>query len=164
MTSDKPLNRTATVIIDRRYNGPIDSGNGGWMAGSLARLFGDVSVSVALRAPVPLAVPMCVRWRDDGTATLDDNGTLVAEAAVAPLELDVPIAPNPDEAEAAGVLAQQVSAQHELRYGQWEPCDMRVSRTVLGGALGETPEVYSLYGPGGRPTSSTSGRGKILHR
>ena len=34
----------------------------------------------------------------------------------------------------------------ELRYGQWEPCDMRVSRTVLGGALGETPEVYSLYG------------------
>ena len=25
---------------------------------------------------------------------------------------------------------------------------MRMSRTVLGGALGETPEVYSLYGGG----------------
>src|SRR5437773_2609893 len=112
MTSDKRSNRIETVIIDRRYNGPIDRGNGGWMAGSLARLFGDVSVSVALRAPVPLAVPMCVRWRDDGTATLDDNGTVVAEAAVAPLDLEVPVAPDPVEAEAAGVLAQQVSAQH----------------------------------------------------
>jgi hypothetical protein len=26
---------------------------------------------------------------------------------------------------------------------------MRVSRTVLGGALGETPEVYSLHDSGG---------------
>jgi hypothetical protein len=112
MTSSKRSNRIETMIIDRRYNSPIASGNGGWVAGSLARLFGSTSVSVSLRAPAPLAVPLCVRWQDDGTATLDDNGTLIAEATAAPLELDVPIAPNPDEAEAAGVLARQVSAQH----------------------------------------------------
>jgi len=29
------------------------------------------------------------------------------------------------------------------RYGRWEPYDMRVSRTVLRGALGEIPGVYS---------------------
>jgi hypothetical protein len=38
----------------------------------------------------------------------------------------------------------------ESRYGQWEPCDMRVSRTVLRGALGETPGVYSLLNHLGR--------------
>ena len=105
------LNRIETVIIDRRYNGPDASGNGGWVAGSLARRFGAMSVSVTLRAPVPLAVPLCIRWQDDGTATLDNDGTLIAEATATPLELDVPIAPDPAEAEAAGVLAQQVSAQ-----------------------------------------------------
>src|SRR5215468_3968814 len=30
------------------------------------------------------------------------------------------------------------------RYGQWELYDGRLSRTVLRGTLGETPEVYSL--------------------
>ncbi|MGO8827826.1 MAG: hypothetical protein ACLQT5_01135 [Steroidobacteraceae bacterium] len=112
MTGDTRSNDVDTVIIDPRYNGPTStSGHGGWVAGSLARRFGTGSVSVTLRAPAPLAVSMLVRWRDDGTATLDNDGTLIAEAAVAPLELDVPRAPDPNEAEAAGVLAQKVSAQ-----------------------------------------------------
>jgi hypothetical protein len=111
MTGDTRSNRIDKVIIDPRYNGPRSSGNGGWVAGSLARLLGTGSVSVALRAPAPLAVPMFVRWRDDGGATLDYEGTLIAEATVAPLQLDVPKAPDLEEAEAAGVLAQKKSAQ-----------------------------------------------------
>src|SRR5207302_11066639 len=35
------------------------------------------------------------------------------------------------------------SPLEESRSGRWEPYDMRVSRTVLRGALGATPEVYS---------------------
>jgi hypothetical protein len=112
MTGATRSNRIDTIIIDPRYNGPTStSGNGGWVAGSLARLLGTGSVSVTLRAPAPLAVPMFVRWGDEGTATLDNDGTVVAEATVAPLELDVPKAPDPNEAEAAGVLAQKMSAQ-----------------------------------------------------
>jgi hypothetical protein len=61
MTPDKRSNRIETVIIERRYNGPETSGNGGWVAGSLARRFGAASVSVTLRAPVPLAVPLHAR-------------------------------------------------------------------------------------------------------
>jgi PAS domain S-box-containing protein len=30
------------------------------------------------------------------------------------------------------------------RYGRWEPCESRDSRTVLRGTLGEIPRVYSL--------------------
>src|SRR5271169_2156812 len=79
MSGDTRSSRIDTVIIDSRYNGPQSSGNGGWVAGSLARLLGTGPVSVTLRAPAPLAVPMFVRWRDDGGATLDYDGTLIAE-------------------------------------------------------------------------------------
>ena len=103
MTGDTRSNRIDTVIIEPRYNGPTStSGNGGWVAGSLARLLGTGPVSVTLRAPALLAVPMSVRWREDGTATLDNDGSLIAEATVAPLQLDVPKAPDPNEAEVAG--------------------------------------------------------------
>jgi hypothetical protein len=111
MTRHSRSNRIDRLIIDPRYNGPNTSGNGGWVAGNLARLLGVESVSVTLRAPAPLAVPMLVRWRDDGTATLENDGTLIAEASMARLELEVPNAPDPDEAEAAGVMAQKVNAQ-----------------------------------------------------
>jgi hypothetical protein len=111
MTGETQSNRIDSLIIDPRYNGPHTSGNGGWVAGSLARLLGAASVSVSLRAPAPLAVPMLVRWRDDGSAALEKDGTLIAEACLAPLELDVPNAPDPDQAEAAGALAQKVSSQ-----------------------------------------------------
>jgi hypothetical protein len=111
MTSDTQSNRIDRLIIDTRYNGPDTSGNGGWVAGSLARLLGAGSVSVSLRAPAPLAVPMWLRWRDDGSVTLENDGTLIADANTAPLDLDVPKAPDPDQAEAAGALAHKVSAE-----------------------------------------------------
>jgi hypothetical protein len=111
MTSDARFNRPDQLIIDSRYNGPNTSGNGGWVAGSLARLLGPEPVTVSLRAPAPLALPMLVRWRDDGTIALENDGTLIAEAGLAPLEVEVPKAPDPEEAEAAGALARKVNAQ-----------------------------------------------------
>jgi hypothetical protein len=111
MTSDTSSNRIDKLIIDPRYNGPKTSGNGGWVAGSLAHLLGTKPVSVSLRAPAPLAVTMSVRWLDDGTVRLENDGTLIAEAGLAPLDLEVPKAPDPGEAEAAGALALRVSAQ-----------------------------------------------------
>ena len=111
MTSDTRMERSDKLTIDPRYNGPDTSGNGGWVAGSLARLLGAESVSVSLRAPTPLAVPLELRRRNDGGITLENDGTLIAEASVAPLELDVPNAPEPEEARAAGVLARQANRQ-----------------------------------------------------
>jgi hypothetical protein len=111
MSTDTRSKRIDRLIIDPRYNGPNTSGNGGWVAGSLARLLGTESASVSLRAPAPLAVPMLIRWRDDGAVALENDGTLIAEAGLAPLEMEVPTAPDPHEAEAAGLLAQQVGTQ-----------------------------------------------------
>ena len=104
------------LVIDPLRNGPRTSGNGGWVAGSLARRLGAPITSVALRAPAPLGVPLRVRLQADGSATLDHHGTVVAEAAAAALQLDIPAPPDADAAEAAGVIARLRS---ERRGANW---------------------------------------------
>src|SRR5215213_4316915 len=61
--SDEP-----DVVIERRFNGPPDSGHGGYSAGRAAALV-DGPAEVTLRRPPPLETPLTVR-RDDGGAAL----------------------------------------------------------------------------------------------
>jgi hypothetical protein len=144
------LDRVDRLVIDPRYNGPMTSGNGGWVAGSLARLLGAGPVSVSLRAPAPLAVPMLVRWRDDGTAALESEGNLVAEAGLAELELDPPEAPDPDEVEAAGVVAQKVNAQEaNAPYAHCFSCGTARSDglRIVPGPVGNKGVVAAIWTP-----------------
>ena len=69
-----------TVVIDPRFTGPPDSGNGGYVCGVLgSRLDGPAEVS--LRRPPPIATPLGVRATGDGIA-LYDGDALVAEAKI----------------------------------------------------------------------------------
>jgi hypothetical protein len=157
-----PFNRIDTLVIDPRYNGPNNSGNGGWVAGSLARLFGGGSVSITLRAPVPLAVPMSVRWRDDGVATLECEGILIAEAATAPLDLQVPKAPDTELAEAAGMRAQQVNAQHGANapYAHCFGCGIARSDglRIVPGPVGDDGIVATTWTP---PALAADASGRV---
>jgi hypothetical protein len=107
-----------TLSIDPRHNGPRTSGNGGWVAGALARRLVRQAVapvvSVALRAPVPLGRPLPLRFQPDGALALLDGDTVVAEAAPAALDLAVPAAPADGEAEAAGLAARLRHQQRGL--------------------------------------------------
>ena len=107
---DDATSASHTLRIDPRHNGPRTSGNGGWVAGALARLLaartGAPVVSVALRAPVPLARALPLQWRSDGSLALHDGDSVVAEAAAADLALALPAAPADEVAEAAGVAAR----------------------------------------------------------
>jgi hypothetical protein len=149
--SSTQTNRVDRLIIDPRHNGPNTSGNGGWVAGSLARLLAAESVSVSLRAPAPLVLPLSVRWRDDGTVTLDNDGTLIAEAARAPLELDVPRAPNPEEAAAAGMLAQKMTAHQgaNVPYAHCFGCGLARSDglRIVPGPVGDNGIVATSWTP-----------------
>lgn len=88
-----------TISIARRYRGPVHSGNGGYSAGLLAQ-FVDGPAEVTLRLPPPLERPLRVAPQD-GRVWLLDGEAIVAEAAPATVELELPKAPTRAEAEAA---------------------------------------------------------------
>jgi hypothetical protein len=79
-----------SLSVPGRFNGPLESGNGGYCAGLVAGLV-DGPVEVSLRSPVPLDAQLDTAVGTDGTVRVSDGETLVAEAEPAePLELDVP--------------------------------------------------------------------------
>jgi hypothetical protein len=80
------------VIVERRYRGPEDSGNGGYCAGLFASLV-DGDAEVTLRIPPPLDTPL----RVDGLNVYDGE-TLVAEVRPTTVELDLPSPPPHVEA------------------------------------------------------------------
>jgi hypothetical protein len=75
------------IVIDRRFRGPKDSGNGGYSSGLFALAHGGDVVEVTLRLPPPLDTPL----------ELDGERILAGEAVVADLreaELGVSV-PDP---------------------------------------------------------------------
>lgn len=88
-----------TVRIERRFCGPPDSGNGGYVCGQLARYAAGSSI-VRLEVPPPLDAEMLVR-ESGSSFELVQGATVVAKARPAVMSLDIPVAPTFAEAEAA---------------------------------------------------------------
>jgi hypothetical protein len=78
-----------TIVIPRRFNGPPDSGNGGYSCGLVAALVDAPAVEVTLKAPPPLERELRVEERDGALAAIDGE-TVVAEARPTEIELDLP--------------------------------------------------------------------------
>ena len=66
-----------SVTIHARFNGPLESGNGGYSAGALAS-FIDGAVEVTLRSPVPLDTSLRVSREDDGRVLARDGDELAS--------------------------------------------------------------------------------------
>lgn len=91
---------TATVVIPGHFNGPRDSGNGGYTSGVIAAHL-EEPAEVNLRSPVPLDEPLDL-VRDGEVLRALHGETLVAEARSLPgLDLAVPPAVGPEEARRA---------------------------------------------------------------
>jgi hypothetical protein len=68
-----------SLTVPARYNGPPDSGNGGWTCGLVAEAAGsleDVGVTVSLKAPPPLDVAMTLDEDDSGLLLRDSDRTV----------------------------------------------------------------------------------------
>ncbi len=79
----------STVVIPRRCNGALHSGQGGYSSGVFSSLVAGPT-DVSLRRPVPLDTALDVE-RDGGGARVLDGETVIAEIGAAPeLTLDVP--------------------------------------------------------------------------
>ena len=89
---------SAPLVIDRRFCGPPDSGNGGYSAGRLAAVL-DGPVEVRLRRPPPLERELDVVGDGDDAVLLDGDAE-VARARPAELELTVPAPPSFEQARA----------------------------------------------------------------
>lgn len=87
------------VVIDPRYCGPPNSGNGGYSCGLLAQSLRG-AVEVTLKAPPPLGVALTIEV-DDGAARVRHGEALIAEARAVGFEQNPPAPPRFDEAVAA---------------------------------------------------------------
>jgi len=91
--------RVSQEVIPRRFNGPPDSANGGYVCGRLAAHLGG-HAEVTLRLPPPLDTPLDLIRAGD-RVELRDGGRLVAEARPAATELEIPDAVTLPEADLA---------------------------------------------------------------
>ena len=103
------------VLIPRRFNGPPDSGNGGYSCGAVAAHLDAPAVEVTLRAPPPLERELRAERRD-GTVVALDGETVVAEARPAELDLE---APNP--VTVAEAIEADAGSTYRDAEGHWFP-------------------------------------------
>lgn len=88
-----------TIIIERAFNGPRLSGNGGYVGGVLADRFtrafgGDGAVEITLRAPIPVETSLQV-VRESDALMLREGETLICEARAGKVDhLTPPPAPT----------------------------------------------------------------------
>lgn len=80
---------TESVVIPGRFNGPLESGNGGYCAGVVAGLLGG-EAEITLRRPVPLDVSLDVAREPGGSVRLLDGEALIAEGRPASPEVEPP--------------------------------------------------------------------------
>lgn len=100
------------VSVPARFNGPLDSGNGGYSAAVFAELIGGPA-AVSLRNPVPLDRELRAEPDGDGLRVLDGE-TLIAMVEPAP-ELAIE-APAPVSVEAAREAADHYRGLPDGRF------------------------------------------------
>lgn len=97
-----------TLTIATRFNGPPNSGNGGYVCGLLAREI-DGPAEAALRIPPPLDKPLSLS-RDGARVLMHDGETLVGEAK--PTTLDLKAASAPSLAQARDAAKRYAGLRH----------------------------------------------------
>ena len=102
------------VRIDRRFRGPPDSGNGGYVAGLLARELGASNVEVTLRLPPPLDCDLSIE-NDGDTALLRGGGDVIATAVRREVTVGVP--PPPPLSDAGRAQERYAGLRHHAYPG-----------------------------------------------
>lgn len=93
-----------TITIGRRYCGPPNSGNGGYVCGVLAGPLEGPATAV-LRAPIPLDAPLSLEATQGRTVLTGEGAALIGEAG--PAKVDLPEPPAAPSLEAARAAAQR---------------------------------------------------------
>ena len=89
----------ATIRIERRFRGPPETANGGYVAGLVAAALGGSNCVVTLKSPPPLDRDLVLKTEGNGASLFDDD-RIVVSASREQVDIDVP--PPPTVAEARG--------------------------------------------------------------
>lgn len=95
--------QSVSITIERRFRGPPESGNGGYVCGAFSELLRQDLASpwnaaeVTLRSPVPMDIPLQVQ-RANSVLTIHHGATLIAEGRLVELALEIPVPPSFDAA------------------------------------------------------------------
>ena len=89
-----------TIVISRRFCGPVNSGNGGYVCGSVAR-FCSGDATVRLFVPPPLETELEIEIEAEGVVKLLNGSEVVAEGRKTELDLTPPLRPTFSQAEQA---------------------------------------------------------------
>jgi len=81
------------VRVADRFNGPPDSGNGGYTTGLIALAIGE-PVGVRLARPVPMNQDLVIASVGEGYWEARAGSEVIATAALQPVEVDVPRPPS----------------------------------------------------------------------
>lgn len=103
------------LVIPAAFNGPLESGNGGYSAGAVAGFLGGAA-TVSLRRPVPLDTPLDVAMEDGGARVLDGEELIAEAVPAADFEVAVPDAVGLEEARDAS------TRYRGLAEGQFRRC------------------------------------------
>ncbi|RYZ06569.1 MAG: hypothetical protein EON61_13760 [Alphaproteobacteria bacterium] len=104
---------TETIRIQKRFNGPHDSGNGGYSAGLAAQFLPDAdAVEVTIRAPVPLDQTLRAHATETGFDIMtDDASTRILIMSLRPTWLETPNVKSPGLEAAIVAAASYRSAE-----------------------------------------------------
>jgi hypothetical protein len=135
-----------TIIIERRFNGPRLSANGGYVGGVMAEQFtrafgGDGTVEITLRAPVPVDRALTVARSDDSSGLLlRDGDAVLCEARAGSVDHLTP-PPPPTDWDDVMRRGEDGGSPEETDFGDCIVCGR--SR-----AVGDGLRVFGSPGPG----------------
>ena len=145
-----------TLYVPARFNGPRESGHGGYTAGLIAMRMGELA-EVSLRSPIPLDRELTLTEHDHGGIDVHDGDTLVAEATPRELELEVPDPVGIEEARAA---MERYRGSADGEFGRCFVCGVGRDDSfgVTAGAVEGRDVVASTWTPG--PSTDVDGTGR----
>jgi hypothetical protein len=147
-----------SLSIPRRFNGPLESGNGGYCSGVVAS-FLEGAAEVSLRRPVPLDTPLDVVREDDGTVRVLDAEALVLEARSA-LELDVEV-PTPVSPHEAHLAAARYRGPSDGLFSRCFVCG-RAREDAFGVFAGAVDGRQLVASPWTPPSWTADATGRVL--
>jgi hypothetical protein len=146
-----------SLSIPRRFNGPLQSGNGGYCSSVVAG-FLEGAAEVSLRRPVPLDTPLDLVREDDGSVRVLDGEALVAEGRAAELDLEVPAPVSRHEAR------QAAAGYRGLSDGMFSRCFVcgRAREDAFGVFAGAVEGRQLVASPWTPPSWTADAEGRVL--